>query len=491
MAWLPRRAWIRRRYGHYGGRARTFRRSFYYRPWFTRRRSRRYTRRGRLRSGRYRVRKRWMTVRQTNPLVRRRCVIRGWMPVLWCDKVSPFCRPMLITGQYTRDMSGGWTLHELSLGNFYSEHLSHRNLWSQTNCGFDLARYHGTSITFWPHQTCDYIVWWDSDYGDIAEYKKLVSNVHPAILINRKHARLVLSVTTTRTFRPIRIFIKPPSRAKNEWKTMKEWAKFPLGLFAVSVIDFRFPWIHPDYTIYTPIGGGKEGWTIDKEMYDIESGTSHKLVVRKAHGEQSKLESLWWNYGSSSGTKPATAWVDEWPAWVGKDGSNQPLTRDNFIAVALGPFVKKDQSAECQLIATYRSKWTWGGDVLTRDETVCNPETYEPKSRARGIINDPRWYIEPSDIRKDGFIKPEVYRRLTTAPTRKTRFSHYPGEETSSEEEDQEIGALPFEESEEDDPGPSHSGRTRRGMDRGRIEELVRLRYLLTHIMRNKRSYSV
>nr|ASH99099.1 ORF1 [Giant panda anellovirus] len=491
MPWIPRRLWLRRHFGSYRGRPRTFRRSFYYRPWFSRRNRRRYGRRSRIRPRRFRVRTRWMTVRQHNPLQRRRCVIRGWMPALWCDRVTPFMRPMLIGKDTRRAMSGGWTLHELSLLNFYNEHRAHRNLWSQTNCGYDLARYHGTQFTFWPHQTCDYIVWWDADYGDIAEYKKMVKNVHPAILLNRRHVKLILSVETTRRFVPKTILIPPPARVKNEWKTMKEWAKTPLGLFAISVIDFRYPWIHPDFTIYNPIAN-QEGWTPRDDMYDIKDGTTHDLEARVKHAStKPDINWLWWNAGGDSGSKPATMWVDNWPGWTSESAGRQTMTEREFVAVAMGPFVKKQQVAECQIIATYKSKWTWGGDVLTRDETVCDPETYDPKARLRRDIEDPRYYLEPGDVRKDGFIKPEIWKRLTRSHTRKARFTHYPGESSSEEETDAEIGALPFEEEENDDSSPERPRKYRRGLDGGRIEELQRLRYLLKHIIFNKRSYSV
>nr|QZE11962.1 MAG: ORF1 [Giant panda anellovirus] len=492
MPWIPRSQWIRRHFGNYYGRARSFRRHYYQRPWFSRRRGYRYGRRRRIRARRLRVRKRWMVVRQTNPLVRRRCVIRGWMPALWCDRVSPFYRPMLVTGTLDKDMSGGWTLHELSLKNFYSEHRVHRNLWSQTNCGFDLARYHGTKITFWPHQTCDYIVWWDSDYGDIAEYKKMVKNVHPAILLNRRHVKLVLSVQTTRRFTPKTIYIKPPSRARNEWRTMKEFASFPLGLFAVSVIDFRYPFIPPGFTIYNPVAN-RQGWTPEISFYDITASNKNKLTEEIGGRDTFTLNQLWFNAGGG-GRQPATKWVDEWPGWVGKEGNYNPVDKETFVAVALGPFVKKEPSAECQIIATYRSYWTWGGDVLTRDETICDPETYDPKAGRARLLNDPRWYLEPRDIRKDGYIKPDVFKRLTTAPTRQVRFTHYPGEETSEGETDQEIGALPFEDEsseEEEDFSAQRSRLSRRRMDGGRVEQLVRLRYLLSYLMTNKRSHSV
>nr|QZE11951.1 MAG: ORF1 [Giant panda anellovirus] len=490
MAYLPRAAWIRRRYGHYAGRPRTFRRSFYNRWWFRRGYRRRHSRRRRFRPRRYRVR-RWMTVKQHNPTYRRRCVIRGWMPFLWCDRVTPFFRPMILTGTLTAENSGGWTLHELSLQNFYSEHLGYRNIWSQSNCGFDLARYHGTTMTFWPHQSCDYVVWWDTDYSDLEEYKKLVGNIHPAILLNRKHVRLVLSVETTRTFKPVKIRIPPPSITKNEWRTMKTWAGTKLALLAVSVIDFRYPWINPMYTIYNTTAKSRD-WTPDGDYFDFKSGDTNELeaiVGPQAKKKTVSLADQWWNI---NGKRKGTAWAEKWPGWTGQTNKTQ-LTLNEYWAISQGPLVKKLQVAECQLLVTYRSYWTWGGDVLTRDETVCDPSTYNPPQvRYRRELQEPKYYLDPEDIRKDGFIKPEAWRRLTAETTGKARFTHYPGETSTEEETDQEIGALPFgEETEEDSPSPSYTRYARRRMDGGRIEELQRLRYLLKHIMLNKRSYSV
>nr|WPH57528.1 capsid protein [Torque teno virus] len=491
MAWVPRSVWIRRRYGHFGGRSRTFRRRYYNRPWFSRRRGRSYRRRRALRSRRLRVRRKWLTIRQVNPTIRRKCVIKGWMPLLYCDRIMNFCRPMVIGTDLSTAVTGGWTLHEFSLNSFYAEHLVHRNLWSHTNCGFDLALYRGTSLTLFPHQTCDYMVWWDSDVTDIAEYKKLVLNVHPGILLNRKHARLVLSVETTRQYRPRKIHIPPPSTVRREWRTMKDWSTVKLGILAVVVIDFRYPWIHPHFAIRNE--ANQDNWNPGDDVFDIKRGTNQVDKVIKKGQDFTGLDKTWWNAKGDGGK--ATAWVDYYPAWTSNTSGQQPIdtTNDRHWAVLYGPFVKKLHFADCQLIATYRSHWTWGGDVLTRDETVCDPQTYNPKARSRREVLDPRFYITPDDIRKDGYIRPEVFRRIAAAPSAKAGFTNFAGKESSSEEtSDQEIGALPNDWTEdEDSPSPKRPRLSRRRVDGGRIEELQRLRYLLNHFWQGKRAYSV
>nr|QZE11976.1 MAG: ORF1 [Giant panda anellovirus] len=500
MAWLPRAQWIRRRYGHYRGRARTFRRSFYQRPWFNRRRYQRSRRRRRpLPYRRPRV-SRWMVVRQHNPRTAVRCTIGGWMPGLLCIPADPNFRPMkyfeIATNQYVF-RSGGWTVHEFSLMNFYKEHLVFRNTWSRSNCGFDLARYRGTKITLWPTEDTDYIVWWDVDYKDQSEFEKLLEKIHPALMLGRPHSRVVLSRKTALRYRPKTIFLPPPARFKNEWETQGEWSKRGLGIVAISMIDLTYPWLPPKMEEYEGQNQNptwKPPWT----LWDFaEKGSNkHKQVIPK--GQVVNSDKFWFN--AKGTTKPyqekPLLWLDKWPGWS-EDTKDRfvPLDVNNITAVAEGPFVKKYPGAECQIIWTYRSRWTWGGDVALTSEQVCSPETLGPntlrRKRALAAPEDPSGYIYITDIRKDGFIKPDAWKRLTRATSQGAKFINHPREETSEEETYPDPYQASTESSEEEaGPSAKRPRVSRRVQYRSRIEHLERLRYLLKHFLQNKRSFS-
>lgn len=385
---------------------------------------------------------------------------------------------MVLKGNVTSDKTGGWTILQFTLQDFYAEHQIYRNIWSQSNCGFDLAKYRGTWFTAYPMQTTDYILWWDTDYGNAGEFKTLTQHVHPAILLNRKHTVVVLSKYTRGQYKPKRFFVPPPSVFDNRWSQMSEWAKRGLVVMGISAIDFTYPWMHPGATL--------DGWTAPYAMKDWTSASSRimKEVISKDNPIQFK--DFWWMQNGTTG-KP-NKWAEEWPGW-GADAIHGSLSKESYTAVALGPFVVKDQRRECQAILTYRSLWTWGGDILTKDEQVCDPTTGQPKSlRSREPV-DPELCITKADIDKSGFINPDKWRILTSSPTPTSRgltCQFRTGE--SEEETESTLQAETDEESE--DPSPKRSRSPRRRVDGRRIEHLLRLQRLLKKISPNK-SWSI
>nr|QZE11970.1 MAG: ORF1 [Giant panda anellovirus] len=493
MAWLSRRDWIRRRYGSYAGRARSFRRQFYNRTWFNRRRYTRNRRRRRpLYRRRFRVSK-WMPVRQHNPRHVVSCHIRGWMPGLLCAPAAPVFRPMRMSAEDSF-RTGGWTIHEFSLKGFYAEHKIYRNTWSRTNCGFDIARYLGTRITLWPTEETDYIVWWDVDYETESEFEMILKKVHPALLLGRAHTRIVLSRKTSMKYRPRHIWLPPPAKYKNEWATQKTWNSRGLAIVAISMIDLTYPWILGKMEEYQ-VQSGNPTWLPPWDMWDYSEGTGLKedLVVAKKVAQS--LDKMWWVKGSTENKNLPTAWADAWPTWD-KRKFKSFKSDDKFIAVAQGPFVKKYPGSECQIIWTYNSHWKWGGDVSISSEQVCDPETAIPTMRKkRAYVEepyDPGYFISAEDIRKDGFIKPEAWQRITRPPPQNIGFTHYPGETEDEYTPKTPDPYVATDTSEEDSPYPRPKRRriSRRRLDGSGLDNLKRLRYLLKHFLQNKKSFS-
>lgn len=389
-----------------------------------------------------------MSVLQHAPLRRRRCTISGWMPALLCLKDAPIFRPMLIVdGNKLR--SGGWTIHELSLENFYSEHLLYRNTWSGSNCGFDLARYHGTKLTLFPAYTSDYIVFWDVDYQDAAEFQSLLTKCHPALLLGRPNTRVVLSKSTTGKYKPRQIYLPPPARYKNEWETMATWSKRKLGVIGIVMMDLMYPWIPANYSFYL---ADKDNQTIDAGKWwhsfpildwkDPTDPKSTELTILQKAGAKTggiPVSSMWWNVksdGTSNGAADQngkeTRWLDGWPALYVKNKTDDYIYNNHSLGETgklewaspiFGPFVIKDQRTSVQVTWTYRSFWEWGGDIVSRSDEVCNPETYKPVSvqaRLRREVGDPNGFLTLADVRKDGFITPEAFARITKQATRKS-----------------------------------------------------------------------
>lgn len=387
---------------------------------------------------------------------------------------------MTLSGSTTADKTGGWTILQLSLEDFYKEHQVYRNLWSASNCGFDLAKYHGTWMTAYPTMMTDYIIWWDTDYGQLGEFKTLAKHIHPGILINRKNTVLVLSKFTRGFYKPKSFWIPPPSVYDNRWAQQSEWANRGLALIAISTIDLRNPWVHP--------GAKLSGWTADYDMKDWQSKTTMQLSTVIAKDSPIDFKDFWWMQNESSEPKLPTVWATHWPAW-GADQMMGPLTKQTYTAVALGPFVVKDQRQECQVTLTYRSRWTWGGDILTKDETVCNPKTGTPKMLRHSEPVDPACFLTKDDIGKDGYINPDKWARLVAEPAEQRGLSTFSRD--WEEEETQSDHTIQAETEEEDEDSSSEGSESSGGrVDRRRIRHLRLLKRLLKKAPQNK-SWSI
>lgn len=397
---------------------------------------------------------------------------------------SPNFRPFKIVGNISNDRAGGWVVGELTLKKFFEDWKLQRNLWSKTNCGFDLARYRGTWMTLYPAEEVDYIFWWDTDYGNTGEFKTLVSNIHPAILINRPNTTVVLSRRTTGRYKPKTVYIPSPTVFGNKWRQMSEWANSGLAVFAITIIDLRYPWIHP-------------GWEIDGKvpypMYDYAKSTGTGLKEVLSINDKWNLAETWWNK-SDSGSQPATTWKTNWPSWTAQ--TMTPLDKSVYPAVALGPFVVKDQRTQAQITLTYRSSWQWGGDILTIDEKVCDPTTGVPpsyKALSWEEPQDPGAYITKRDLDKSGFIHPDVWRRLTAEPAKTAGITpmHRIAEGEVQTEEETSESTLQNEDSEEEENQMPKRPRISRGrLDGRRLRNLERLRFLV-HKLKELRRHSI
>nr|WBM82647.1 MAG: ORF1 [Torque teno polar bear virus 15] len=235
----PRRRWGFRR------RRRTYRRRFtgrrYLRP-----RLRGYRRRSWVRRRRFRRKRQYKsTVTQWNPQHRVGCRIRGWVPMLmsikghWGEKSEVFWQSSDKPDTYIQ-CGGGVSFRHFTLGMFYQEHLLFRNRWSHTNVGYDLARYFGTKLVFWPHPWIDYLVYWETSF-EMPERAEM-AQLHPAYLLNIPKKILVRGLN--HKGRRKKLFIKPPPVHTNNWYFMKTWCNIPLFKVGLIPINFNNSFLH-------------------------------------------------------------------------------------------------------------------------------------------------------------------------------------------------------------------------------------------------------
>lgn len=234
------------------------------RPWF--RRYRRYGRRRRVRRRRrrrvYRKRRYITSVMQWMPKHRALCKINGWFPAIMC---LPHCESQAAIKYvkerknessqlapkpaYYKRMYGSVFLIHWSLELMYKEWLLWRNYWTVSNDSFDLARYFGTKLTFWPHDDFPYIVWWETDYGYINT--EHFTRLHPARAILERNHKIILSRKMGRR-KPKRIMIRPPAVHRTSWYFMKDWCNVGLFRLGIAFINLHNPLLHRDKEPISP-----------------------------------------------------------------------------------------------------------------------------------------------------------------------------------------------------------------------------------------------
>nr|UZV41778.1 MAG: ORF1 [Anelloviridae sp.] len=250
MAWGRRRRRYRRRWRRYPRRRFTRRRRLPYRFRARRRRLRPQNRRGYRRRNwvrrRYPRKRQYKgTVTQWNPQHRTGCKIRGWSLAIMAieghfgEKTEIYFQSSTKPDRYLV-CGGGVSYRHFTLGMFYQEHLLFRNEWSTSNQGYDLARYFGTKLRFYPHEHVDFMVYWETTF-EVPE-KDEMPELAPGSLINKRHKIIVHSLK--RRGRSKRLFIKPPPVHTNQWYFQKTWCNVPLFKIGIVPINFRAPFLH-------------------------------------------------------------------------------------------------------------------------------------------------------------------------------------------------------------------------------------------------------
>lgn len=301
-------------------------------------------------------------------------MIRGWHPALIMGlylvqakddklKFNPQ-QPFEFDERNGEVTPGGWGVWVFSLEGFYLEHQMWRNRWSSSNCGFDLALYFGTKLTFVPHWNREYIVYIDPDYRSQEHFRKQF--LHPAVIITHPNSRIIWSYRKKKYYKLPSIWVPRPSVMYDGWQDMKAICNTGLFYLYIAFIDLDKPWLSDGY--------GNEATWGEKEKYE--------WWKRHLPGQEAYIP----NRPLSDQIKKGD-WLSGWgysrAAWDG-------ITNDpGNIASNHGPFMPKNQFQQYdQICMFYKSFWMWGGNTL-RVKKVCDPckepaYAYDPPARPGG-----------------------------------------------------------------------------------------------------------
>nr|UGV43781.1 MAG: ORF1 [Torque teno virus] len=339
--WAPRRRWRRRRrrrrvptrrYRRPRRRARG--RRVRRRKWGRRRWRRGYRRRLRLR--RRRRRKRKLVLTQWNPAKVRRCLIKGYTPLILCGAQRSGFNYAMHMEDNTKQKplgqnphGGGMSTTTFSLEVLYDQYKRFMNTWSYPNDQLDLARYKGCKFSFYRHQDTDFIVQYDTvPPMQMDEYTS--PNTHPAFLMQAKKKIIVYSFKTRPGGRKrVTVRVAPPKLFEDKWYSQHDLCKVHLVSWRATACNLRFPFCSPqtDNSCVT-------FQVLHEEYYNVFGNSELHDEAVHDDGKISQFEN--WLYGSCThyqtfatesrlrpptgpqpdGTPYDQSWLDKWKrAW--------------------------------------------------------------------------------------------------------------------------------------------------------------------------------
>nr|UGV45067.1 MAG: ORF1 [Torque teno virus] len=250
--WRPRRRWRtrrrrrvrprRRRPAPRHARRRRVRRWRWRRGW----RRRQYLRRRRRLK-----RKKKINITQWNPSTVKKCVIRGYLPLIICGTSDSTGTVHRNYASHANDyvqydpFGGGMCTMLFTLGKLFEEYTKHHNRWSHSNVDLELVRYRGARLTLYRNPETDFILTYNRK-GPFTDSQLTGASLHPGMLMNQRKKILIPSLQTKPKGRKVkRITIKPPTLYTDKWYFQSDFYNIGLTSLGVTTANLRFPFCSP------------------------------------------------------------------------------------------------------------------------------------------------------------------------------------------------------------------------------------------------------
>nr|ATY37438.1 ORF1 [Anelloviridae sp.] len=236
---------------------------------------------------------------------------------------------------------GGWAIGNFSLYNMYTEHQAYRNRWSYSNCGFDLARYSGTTLYFEQHFDIDYMVFIDPEYETIKAFAHQAT-FHPLSLITHPQTIMVKSRARAGPRRARKVWVPRPSWWDSGWDFSKNIANKGIFSYFICMVDLDWPMMQKIGRSESDMDNQNVSWWKDKNL-----------------GWKAKFDK----------------YVTDCVSTPYKD-KNHTMTQDDLDVCGWGPFFLRPGTSYLnqnrQLLMFYKSVWHWGGRNMLLKK-VCDP----------------------------------------------------------------------------------------------------------------------
>lgn len=133
-----------------------------------------------------------------------------------------------------RPGGGGWGLLALSLSSFYEDYEHLQNIFTQSNAGLPLVRIIGFNLTFYQHNSVDYVVEIDNCWPMLDTPLKH-PNCQPArMLMGRKKIIIPSIETKPLKRRKKKVKVGPPSQMTNKWYFQQDICNTKLIMIAAT-----------------------------------------------------------------------------------------------------------------------------------------------------------------------------------------------------------------------------------------------------------------
>lgn len=342
-------------------------------------------------------------------------------------------------------MPGGWGCFSFSLNGIYQAWKAGFGCWTGGNEGFDLFRYFGCKITFFPDPWVSFIT---STTVDVQgpEYYCWTSYVQPYIMKCMKgRTKIILaSADALQRRRLPKMWVPRPSTMNNGWYKTKDMCKFPLLAIKTSIYDIRQQWWDGIWSsrpeektdLYFPwktsITGGKGTNTYDDGFkgQDYTGYVCGWLSGPKTWGplsqQKQKITDDDWK-------------GDYYTAGSGSGQTSNPNKNDGSlirVGAGDGPNMPKTLPKQgAQLIARFCFYFQWGSG--TRWADICNVQdpcthpwwpipgsekdsNYRARREAEFTPTAPehtmQYTTRAEDYDKHGFLTESAFARLTRSP---------------------------------------------------------------------------
>nr|QYD01933.1 ORF1 [Torque teno felis virus] len=465
--------------------------------------ARRYARRNTVRRRRKRyTRRKKRTVTFWNPTATKRCTITGWMIGITSTATSQIpcvcCLLMFTAPVRSRKVifkGGGMNLNVFSLQFLWLEHKLFHNYWSQSNDGFDLARYFGTTIYLPPHKDNTYVFWWDTDFNNVT--RQDFWKTQPSLLLAYKNKRIIRPQREG-NYKTKKVTIKPPATVSNQWRFQGNWMTMGLFVWGISLIDFNLPFAQK--TVNNPLGiisvnvrkvyGGTQSLTTLRYAHWADDGHNNWAMVRtdttvdinkdlQTTGMTRINEAddlpywiIFWgqnyNYNMddvSDGMLNAQSYcMIYW--WLPDEGALENMTYTKgtkyqllvdanamYRIASAGPFVQRQNATDVNIPIMYRSKWQWGGATMNRQAIQPYIHFAPNQVAVRNPATIERSIITPWDCDHHGILTDEALKRFLRPSGEVDARRPFTRETEPEEDVDFTSSAEEVTESEEDEKG--------------------------------------